>query len=748
METTYRQPNKIDSHPRDYFRSDNTKPRIEGLRTLQEAGFTSDELVNYVCLETGLPFYDLTQIHPTNDVMAFLQEISSYHPLGPIDTLPWLPLLMLGPIPVVGHFHPYAQDYYGLHRDLVFNVIISADHYTQVAKELASRWKGERTIATGGAISTVSGHGTSSALTLMEWLRVNHWCPSPYKLASSADNALRENPHASWILDMLLHGRRVLPYNTVSLTEHNLSALPQAMMEKHQMICYARRGDIYYVASSNPAVTRTRISGELNARIATQTHTKLEVICSMAHPSFIEGAIHFVTSGGLAMGAITSVIGGDLAQQSDIFKIEYDPAFNRPLEEGMEAIDMVRWTLFRAVNMKASDIHIQEEEESGEIRFRINGALVLVATTSLEYTRKMLSIIKLTANLNVAEKRMPQDGRFTLEIKGDAVDARVSTVPVTSTNAGESCVIRLINKKSSIKSISELDLPPKQMGILRSALDKKSGLILVTGPTGSGKTSTLYACLSDVNRVDVSIVTIEDPVEIVLHRAKQLQVNPAINLTFARLLRSVLRHDPDIIMVGEIRDQETADHAIQAAQTGHLVFATLHTNDALRSIPRLEALGTDRHQLANSLIMVQAQRLVRSLCPNCRKSRKLTTFEHDVILRHLPMPLNSTGQKAALSAAMSEWKELIDNAVNGVTPVYDPGGCITCNQTGYVKRKAVMEVFPVDNEMRDMIETGSKVSAISQYVLKQGHSDLALESLRTFIHGDTSYDEIKGYMKF
>ncbi|MFH1067366.1 MAG: GspE/PulE family protein, partial [bacterium] len=379
-----------------------------------------------------------------------------------------------------------------------------------------------------------------------------------------------------------------------------------------------------------------------------------------------------------------------------------------------------------------------------EVRVRLNGALVLMANITVENIRKMLSLVKLHADLNVAEKRLPQDGRFTIQLKSQVVDARVSTVPVHASGTGESCVIRLINKQTSLFTLNELELPTKQTGLVRSILERRYGLILVTGPTGSGKTTSLYSFLNEINTVEVAIVTIEDPVEIILPRAKQLQVNTNINLTFSRLLRSVLRHDPDIIMVGEIRDKETADHAIQASQTGHLVFATLHTNDALRSIPRMEALGIDRNQLANSLLMVQAQRLLRILCHNCRKPRHLSQHEQEITLKHLPRMNTETPEFQAL---LAEWNEMLEHAVNGVTPIYDPTGCLHCNQSGYDRRRAVMEIFPFDDEMRDMVDNGAKVSELSHYVHQLGHTDLAQESLRLFLRGDTSFQEVKGYLK-
>jgi type II secretory ATPase GspE/PulE/Tfp pilus assembly ATPase PilB-like protein len=651
---------------------------------------------------------------------------------------------MIGPIPVLGHFHPYAGDYYGFRRDLVFTVLISPNDYSLIAPTAAEAIL-EKSVEgkTKEAEAEQANHGFTSPVALLEWMCMEGWCPESIHHGAAPDALLKDSPPYKWALEMLLDGKKAIPYNTVSLTERNLAALPQAMMEKYQMVCYHRIGDVYYISSSNPSLTRSRLTGELNARIGAKTGRQLDVVVSMAYDAFIEGAIRYLMSGGIALDR--GGVSGDVSQEAqNILRIDYDPSFTRPLEEGMEPPEVLKWILFRSISMKASDIHIQEGEEYGEVRVRVNGALTMMASLAMEEVRKVLSLIKLSSDLNVAEKRMPQDGRFSVELKGQTIDARVSTGPVHASGTGESCVIRLINKQTSLKSIQELELPSAQEEMIRNVLERRYGLILVTGPTGSGKTSSLYAFLNEINSVEVAIVTIEDPVEILLPRAKQLQVNNAINLTFARLLRSVLRHDPDIIMVGEIRDKETADHAIQAAQTGHLVFATLHTNDALRAIPRMEALGIDRNQLANSLLLVQAQRLIRCVCPNCRKGRKLDRREHEVIMRHLP---RAEGGSSAYEAFLQEWNEMIEKAATGVSSVYDPVGCLHCNQTGYNKRRAVMEIFPVDDYMRDMIENGANVGEISEYVKQVGLADLALESLRSFLKGDTTFHEIQVYLK-
>lgn len=726
----------------EYFNPKNRLPTVDGFLKLKELNYNAEDLINWLCLETGLLYYQIDQPHPTQDILDYIAECSEKHHFGAASELPWLPLTMMGPIPVLGHFHPYATDYCGFRPDLVFTVLISPSDYNLIAPSAAeSVLQGQESKRKG--IEKTESHDHKTAQALLEWMYAEGWCPACVNEGATAEALLKNNPPHRWAVEMLLEGKKIVPFNTISLTERNLASIPQAMMEKYQMVCYHRVGDVYYIATSNASLTRSRLTGELNARVGAKTGKQLDVVVGMAYAAFIEGAIRYLMSGGIASAAQKAAAEVSVEAQR-VLRIDYDPSFTRPLDPSMEATEVLKWLLFRSISMKASDIHIQESDESGEIRFRLNGALALMATLSSDATRKVLSLVKLSADLNVAEKRLPQDGRFTVELKGQTIDSRVSTVPVHITGTGESCVIRLINKQTSLKSINELELPKRQEEIIRAVLEQQYGLMLVTGPTGSGKTSSLYAFLNEINSVEVAIVTIEDPVEIILPRAKQLQVNTAINLTFARLLRSVLRHDPDIIMVGEIRDKETADHAIQAAQTGHLVFATLHTNDALRAIPRMEALGIDRNQLANSLLLVQAQRLLRVVCKNCRKPRQITAKEYEIIMRHLP---REDVTNAGYQIFMQEWTDMTEKARLGEAFVFDPVGCLHCNQTGYNNRHAIMELFPIDDFMRDMIENGAKVGEMITYVKQMGYPDLSLESLRLFLQGDTTFQEIQGFMK-
>ena|GEM_PF-1062590 len=726
---------------REYINPANVVPTLSHVTELEATGLTHEEMANYACVESGLPRYTTPRSHPSAEVINFISEQKAIHPLGPIDACPWLPIGMLGPIPLLGHFHPYARDTFGFHRDLVFYTILTGRQYIEAFNYLNSSLSADVKTRQTFEISNIDAKTPEALLQLLD---KEQWLPSEY--AGKLFTAISAQDR--WVIEMLHGKKRVVAFNALQLNDSTLGALPQAMMEKYQMVCYAREQNVYYIASSNPNTNRNRLAGELNARMGTLANNAIEVVCGVAHSSFIQNAIQTLMTGNLSStqdaSAVIGAQSGGTKETPALLRIENIQNYTRPMTPDMETPEVFRWIMYRAISTRTSDIHIQEGAEAGEVRFRMNGELQPIVSLSLDLTRKVMSVIKITSEVNVAEKRLPQDGRFSIEMPDASCDARVSTVPIQTGQAGESCVIRLINKQSGLKTLSELEIPTHNMNVIKWILSRESGLGLVTGPTGSGKTSTLYAFLNEINSPETAIITIEDPVEITLPRAKQLQVNNTIQLTFAKLLRAVLRHDPDVILVGEIRDKETAENAIQAAQTGHLVFSTLHTNDALRAITRMAALGIDRDQLANALLMVQAQRLVRTLCPECRKPRAVTDEERATLRANIPEP-----SKDALPGVGFDpsWYEVMNETVAGHAPVYDSGTCMRCNQTGFTKRRAMMEVFNIDEGARDLIENGAKVGALSQYYRKLGYADLPLESLRTFLNGETSYEEIKGFLR-
>lgn len=381
--------------------------------------------------------------------------------------------------------------------------------------------------------------------------------------------------------------------------------------------------------------------------------------------------------------------------------------------EGAPVIKMVNAILIEALRTKASDIHIEAMEKTSRLRYRIDGALIERPSPPKSYHNAIVSRIKIMSDLDIAEKRIPQDGRLKIKALGKEVDVRVSILP---TIHGEKIVMRILDKSNLAPSLKSLGLDPFAQKSMEYAISQPHGIILVTGPTGSGKTTTLYSCLQDLNQPDVNIITAEDPVEYQLEGINQVHVNAQAGLTFASVLRSVLRQDPDVILVGEIRDGETADIAVKAALTGHLVLSTLHTNDAAGAIARIVDMGVPPFLLASSLILAQAQRLFRKLCPVCKQRVEVA--------------------KSTLAA------NFIDENYFDGCELYGPVGCPKCHDIGYKGRGALMEVLAVTPEVRAAIMHGDNSAVIRDIGIKQGMITLKEGGLHRVRDGVSSLQAI------
>jgi general secretion pathway protein E len=379
-------------------------------------------------------------------------------------------------------------------------------------------------------------------------------------------------------------------------------------------------------------------------------------------------------------------------------------------------IRLVNSLLFRASKERASDIHIEPQEKDICVRFRVDGVLQEVIRPPKRFQNSIISRVKIMGGLNIAEKRLPQDGRIRIKLAGRDIDIRLSTTP---TVYGERVVMRLLDKSAVLLDLAEIGMDKAQLGIIESLIHRSHGIILVTGPTGSGKTTTLYAALSKINRPDLNIMTIEDPVEYQLKGISQTPVNAKIELTFANGLRSFLRQDPDVIMVGEIRDLETAEIAIQASLTGHLVFSTVHTNDAAGAVTRLVDMGVEPFLVASSLMGVLAQRLVRVLCKDCRKAYLPTAEE-----------LKEVGLTTAK----------VREATGGM--IYKPVGCASCNQTGYRGRNGIYEMMLVDDDVRQLILKNVDSGTIKKTAVAKGMLTLMDDGASKVLMGVTSIAEV------
>lgn len=382
-------------------------------------------------------------------------------------------------------------------------------------------------------------------------------------------------------------------------------------------------------------------------------------------------------------------------------------------EDDAPVIKLVNTLLFRAVKEKASDIHIEPYEKDMVVRFRIDGVLFDIFKPPKKLQNSITSRIKVMGNLNIAEKRLPQDGRIPLKLAGKDIDVRLSTVP---TAFGERLVMRLQDRSNVILELEQLGFSEDSLKKIDGLLTKTYGIVLVTGPTGSGKSTTLYACLSKINKTDVNIITVEDPVEQRIHGIGQIQVNSKIGLTFASGLRSILRQDPDVVMIGEIRDLETAEIAINASLTGHLVLSTIHTNDSAGVFPRLIDMGCEPFLIATSLMGVVAQRLVRVLCPHCKQPHQATEVE----LRSLEIPRDSLATATIFKAV----------------------GCNQCNQKGYLGRSVIQELMLINDDVRSLIMRRADGATVKKEAIKGGMITFREHGIQKVLKGLTTIEEV------
>lgn len=379
-------------------------------------------------------------------------------------------------------------------------------------------------------------------------------------------------------------------------------------------------------------------------------------------------------------------------------------------------VRFVNLILLQAVQDRASDIHFEPFEDEFKIRYRVDGALYELAPPPKHLALPVISRIKVMSNLNIAERRLPQDGRIQINIAGKQVDLRVSALP---TRYGESVVLRVLDRTAVGLKLENLGMPPAMIETIRELIRIPNGIIIVTGPTGSGKTTTLYSCLQEVNTIDVKILTAEDPVEYDLEGIMQVPVREAVGMTFARALRSFLRMDPDICMVGEMRDLETAQISIQASLTGHLVFSTLHTNDASGAVTRMIDMGVEPFLITSSLEAVLAQRLVRTICKKC----KVAYDPPPAVLSDLGLTIEDTGGR----------------------PLHYGKGCAECNETGYRGRKGLFELLVISEPLRELVNQRAPTSVIRARAMELGMTTLRQAGVRSIMDGETTVEEVMKY---
>jgi len=484
-----------------------------------------------------------------------------------------------------------------------------------------------------------------------------------------------------------------------------INQLPINFAKRCLVLPVAREGDTVVVATADPASL-----GPLDdVRLLLRKPIRVMV----APGPVIVDAINRAYD--MASGSASELMDGLDEERLDLMATDLDEPRDL-LESDDEApiIRLVNSLLFQAAKDRASDIHIEPFERDLAVRFRIDGILYDILSPPKRFQPVIISRVKIMAGLNIAEKRLPQDGRIRIRLAGKDIDIRVSIVP---TAFGERVVMRLLDKATTVLQLEELGLMGVKLDLVHKLIKQSHGILLVTGPTGSGKTTTLYAALSKINTNDKNIITIEDPVEYQLHGIGQIQVNPKIELTFASGLRSILRQDPDVIMVGEIRDLETAEIAIQAALTGHLVFSTLHTNDSFGAMTRLLDMGIEPFLVSSSVIAVMAQRLVRRVCSSCREPYQPTREEMEEL-------------------------GIAPQRLMGKT-IYKLGqGCAQCKRTGYRGRTGIHELLVVDDEVRTLVMKSADAATIRRAATARGMNTLREDGADKVVEGTTTIEEI------
>ncbi|MCT4618466.1 MAG: GspE/PulE family protein [Marinisporobacter sp.] len=482
----------------------------------------------------------------------------------------------------------------------------------------------------------------------------------------------------------------------VQISEKVLKNIPIEISQKYDLIPFDEQDGSIYVAMSDP----DNLLAVDDIRLITGKNVKKFIASGNDIKSAIERSYKKI-SGDQALEDLKKEYGIDIGKE--------EIAVSNAEVDNAPAVRLANSILSQAIEMKASDIHIEPFEEEVLVRYRIDGALMEHMVLPQSIYDAVSTRFKIIGSMDIAEKRIPQDGRIAMEFNGKDYDFRVSSLP---TVYGEKIVMRILDKNAALVERGKLGFTDYENKLISRILKMPNGILLVTGPTGSGKTTTLYSFLSEMNTPDKNIITIEDPVEYMLNRINQVQVNSKAGLTFAAGLRSMLRQDPDVIMLGEIRDEETAQIAVRASITGHFVLSTLHTNDAPSSITRLIDMGIESYLAADAVVGIIAQRLVRRLCPHCKESYTPDEGEKELLKEY------------------------------GVSTLYRAKGCKECNDTGYAGRRGIHEVLMMDTDLRNAIETGKTSDEIREIAIRGGMMTL-FENCKTLVlEGETTTNEL------
>ena len=503
-------------------------------------------------------------------------------------------------------------------------------------------------------------------------------------------------------------GTDVIDLTEVEFNEALLATMPLEAAKLYQALPVGDDGNALHVVMADPLNPIT--IDELGYQVQRQ------IVLRIADPAQIIKLVDSLYNTDPTFDDLIDELGGFEGGEEEDAELENVNEFIEEVGEDTPIVRFVNLVLFQGLKEHAADIHFEPFEDEYQIRMKVDGSMKLLTPPPKELAPAICSRIKIMANLNIAERRIPQDGKINSIIGGKQIDLRVSTLP---TQFGESVVLRILDRSSSLLSLDILNIPKKVEDSIKHCVSQPNGIFLVTGPTGSGKTTTLYACLRMLNREGVKILTAEDPVEYPIEGIVQVQISEAMGMTFGKALKSFLRQDPDIILVGEMRDLETAKIGIEASLTGHLVVSTLHTNSAPEAITRLGDMGVEPFLIASSVNGVLAQRLVKTICPKCKLSSDITRDQ----IRQL---------------------ELVPEDVSGKQVSYG-SGCEVCDQTGYKGRRGVYEMLNVDEEIRELINDRAPGIQLRDKGMEHGMVTLRIVGLDVMFRGDTTFEEVMKY---
>ncbi len=678
-------------------------------------GVGADEALEWLAEKFSMVPYDLTRAACSTRAEQIFRKVAR---ASDADA-PWLPFGAVGPVLLCAHYDPSTVESWGMPHYLFERVLVGRAQYERLLGDVMERVRMTPLAATS-PVEGVEGPERNTGLrTATRWMLAN------YPMSEGDAEKLRQSEHSFGEIDMRRVGDyRLLPpshgpaFNYLTTGKPIFAPeltpaqeiFPDVLLEKHTVYpLYIGKRVIYLLASDRDNYT-------FEDEWLSSGQDAVRIINVLADAEGIREAINRNRGRAVAGGA--EVAERELIYSDDANVVEIDPGeMQRINPENINTTpeQIVQWVLYRAASQGASDLHVEKYFNTARLRARIDGELNLIHSCSEDLLPRLVSLLKNYSNMG-QRRQTAEDGRFGMRIGQRRIDCRVSAIPCSKEL--QKITIRFLDKRDGVKELSELNLSARQSGIVKNTLTRDQGLVLVTGPTGSGKTTSLYAFINSINNESINIHTIEDPIEYEIEGINQTQIDPINGIDFGEGLRRILRADPDVILIGESRDEETASAAVNAALTGHLVLTTLHANDSLRAVSRLISMGVAPYLLADSLALSQAQRLVRRLCPHCKRPAEITEEMRERF-----------GRNGVVVAG--------DQSL-----FYLPGGCPECAETGYAGRVALMEMCEVGGEISDMIARNAPQSEMRKVANREGVLSLYQEGLIQVLGGQTTLEEI------